>query len=199
MDVEIVPSKVDASLTISSPSKVVPIKIEPTGSVIFGKAIESLTSDIEEVTAYGSSEALEKLSSIKVKIDVNELKANKQITKTIKKPSGIRELSSNTININIKLGDEVTTEISGVKLGYTNLGENYVVQATDTSSTEITVILKGVKSVVDSITASSIDAYVDLKDLQEGEHKVEVKVKGSDSKVKYEPKVTNATIKISQK
>ena len=37
IDVEIVPSKVTATIEISSPSKVVPIKIIPKGNVSFGK------------------------------------------------------------------------------------------------------------------------------------------------------------------
>lgn len=199
MDVEIVPSKVTATIEISSPSKTVPIKLIPVGEVVFGKAIESLTSNIDEVKIYGSTETLEKITSLPVKIDVSDLKNDKQITETLKMPSGIREISVKTINVNVKLGDEVTTEISGVKLGYTNLNPNYTVQATTSSSTEITVILKGVKSVVDKITASSIDAYVDLKDLDVGEHKVEVEVKGEDSRINYTPKVTTANIQIAQK
>ena len=199
MDVEIVPSTVKATLKIASPSKDVPIKLIPTGNVVFGKAIESLTSNVEQITIYGNTETLEKIDALNVKIDVSDLKGDKQLTETLKKPAGIRELSVKTINVDVKLAEEVTTEISGVKLGYTNLGANYTVQATDTSSTEITVILKGVKSVVDNVTAASINAYVDLKDLGVGEHKVEVKVKGTDSKISYEPKVTTATIQIAQK
>lgn len=199
MDVEVVPSTVTATINISSPSKEVPIKIIPTGNVVFGKAISALKPSVERVTIYGDSKTLEETESISVKVDVSDLKNDKQVTKTIKKPSGIREISVKTINVDIKLDDEVTTEISGVKLGYTNLGKDYSVQATDTSSTEVTVILKGVKSVINNITPASIEAYVDLKDLGVGEHEVEVKIKGSDSKVTYTPKVKNATIKITQK
>lgn len=199
MNVEIVPSKVNATLTIASPSKEVPVKIIPVGNVVFGKAIATLTPSVDRVTIYGKQEVLDATNSLNIKIDVDELKENKKITKTIKKPTGIREISSKTISVDITLGEEVTTEISGVKLGYINLGDSYTVQATDTSSTEVTVILKGVESVVNNITAESINAYVDLKDLGIGEHEVEVKIKGSDERVIYKAKVTNAMIKIAQK
>ena len=199
MNVEIVPSKVKATINIESPSKEVPIKIIPVGKVVFGKAIKSLTPSVEKVTIYGSQEVLDKTTSINVKVDVADLDSNTKITKTIKKPNGIREISSKTININIELGDEVTTEISGVRLGYINLGDNYTVQATDTSSTEIVVILKGVEEVVNNITSDSINAYVDLKDLGEGEHEVEINIKATDSRVIYTPKVSTATIKIANK
>ena len=199
MDVEIVPSKVTATVNIESPSKEVPVKIVPVGKVVFGKAIKNLTPSVEKVTIYGSQEVLDKTNSINVKVNVADLESDTKITKTIKKPSGIREISAKTVNVNIELGDEVTTEISGVRLGYINLGDNYTVQATDTSSTEITVILKGVEDVVNNITSDSINAYIDLKDLGEGEHEVEVKIKSSDSRVIYTPKVSTATIKIANK
>lgn len=199
MDVEVVPSTTTAKLEITSPSKEVPIRLVPTGNVVFGKAISSMQANYEKAVIYGDSKTLDKTDNITIKIDVDGLKSDKQITKTIKKPNGIREISVKTVNVDIKLGEEATTEISGVKLGYINLNPNYTVQATDTSSTEITVILKGVKSVISNIDVASIDAYVDLKDLTPGDHEVEVQVKGLDSKVSYTPKVTTATIRIAQK
>ena len=68
VDVEIVPKDVTAKVTISSPSKEVPIEIVPDGELAFGKAIKSLSSNIDGVTVYGSREALDKLDSLKVKV-----------------------------------------------------------------------------------------------------------------------------------
>ena len=41
VDVEMVPSKVTATIQIESPSKSVPLEVEPVGNVIFGKAIKN--------------------------------------------------------------------------------------------------------------------------------------------------------------
>ncbi len=199
MNVEMVPNKVNSSIEIESPSKEVPIKVITTGDVVFGKAIKKITTSVDRVTIYGNSDILEKTNSIEVSVDVSDLKSNKQYTKTIKKPSGIREISTKTINIGIELDDEVTTELSGVRLGYINLGENYTVQATSASNTEVSVILKGVESVIKNINPTDVEAYVDLKNLMPGEHDVEIKVKGVDSTVKYSSKVKKITIKIAEK
>ena len=145
VDVEMVPSKVTATIEIESPSKTVPLEIEPTGNVIFGKAIKNITSSVQKVTIYGSSKVLDNTNSIKVKIDVNNLKSNKDYTVTIKKPAGIREISEKVVTAKVELDDEVTTELSGVKLGVVNLGSNYTAQATSENATEVTVILKGVE------------------------------------------------------
>lgn len=199
IDVEMVPNKVNATVEIESPSKMVPIKVVTTGNVVFGKAIKNITTSINSVTVYGDSKTLDKTNYIEVSVDVSDLKSNKQYNKTIKKPTGIRDISSKTINIGVELDDEVTTELSGVRLSYINLGDNYTVQATDQSSTEVTVILKGVESVIKDIDATSVEAYVDLKGLTEGEHEVEIKVKGNDDKVTYISKVKKTTIKIAVK
>lgn len=199
LDVEMVPSKVTATIEIESPSKTVPLEIEPTGNVIFGKAIKNITSSVQKVTIYGSSKVLDNTNSIKVKIDVNNLKSNKDYTVTIKKPAGIREISEKVVTAKVELDDEVTTELSGVKLGVVNLGSNYTAQATSENATEVTVILKGVESIIKNITPSDVEAYVDLEGLGVGDHEVEIKVKGTDPKVKYSSKVTKTIIKIAEK
>lgn len=199
VDVEMVPSKVTATVEIESPSKTVPLEIEPTGNVIFGKAIKNITSSVQKVTIYGNSKVLDNTNSIKVKIDVNNLKSNKDYTVTIKKPAGIREISEKVVTAKVELDDEVTTELSGVKLGVVNLGFNYTAQATSENATEVTVILKGVESIIKNITPSDVEAYVDLEGLGAGDHEVEIKVKGTDPKVKYSSKVTKTIIKIAEK
>ena len=199
MDIEIVPSKVEATIEIESPSKDVPLEVETVGNVVFGKAIKSINTTVQKVTIYGDSKTLEKTNSIKVKVDVSDLKNNKDYTVSIKKPTGIREISEKTVNVKIELDNEATTEVSGVKLSYINLGENYTVQATNENSTEVSVILKGVESVISNIDATQIEAYIDLEGLTEGEHKVKIKVKGEDNRVKYEPKITDTKIKIATK
>ena len=199
VDVEMVPSKVTATVEIESPSKTVPLEIEPTGNVIFGKAIKNITSSVQKVTIYGNSKVLDNTNSIKVKIDVNNLKSNKDYTVTIKKPAGIREISEKVVTAKVELDDEVTTELSGVKLGVVNLGSNYTAQATSENATEVTVILKGVESIIKNITATDVEAYVDLEGLGAGDHEVEIKVKGNDPKVNYSSKVTKTIIKIAEK
>ena len=199
VDVEMVPSKVTATIQIESPSKSVPLEVEPVGNVIFRKAIKNMTTNVQKVTIYGSSKVLDNTNSIKVKVDVNNLKYNKDYTVTIKKPTGIREISEKVVTVKIELDDEVTTELSGVKLGVVNLGSNYTAQATSENATEVTVILKGVESIIKNITTTDVEAYVDLEGLGAGDHEVEIKVKGNDPKVNYSSKVTKTIIRIAEK
>ena len=70
VEVEMVPSKVTATIKIDSPHKEVPIKIIPTGEVQFGKAISSITSTESKVTIYGEDSILSKIEYLPVEIDV---------------------------------------------------------------------------------------------------------------------------------
>ena len=78
VDVEIVPKTVTAKVTVSSPSKKLPIEIVPKGELAFGKAIKSLSTNIDSVTVYGSEEALDKLDSLEVEVDVTGLSDDKE-------------------------------------------------------------------------------------------------------------------------
>lgn len=201
LDVEVVPNEITAVVNIESPNKVVPVVIVPKGidKIVFGKAISEIESSIETVTIYGNQEVLDSISNIEVEIDVTDLDKNKKYTKTIKKPKDVRKLSENTVTVQVKLGDEATAEVSNVKLSYKNLGSEYVVQAANDSINELPVILKGVKTVITDIQANDIEAYVDLKGLEEGEHEVDIQVTGADKKVIYSPKITTAKIVIIKK
>ena len=201
LDVELVPNKVDATINIESPSKERPLEIVPVGldDVVFGKSISSIDSNVDKVTIYGKNEVLDSINSIKVNINVADLKDSKTFTKTIKKPKGVREISTKTVTVKVNIGDEASTEVSGVKLSYKNLDSKYVVQVTQDSTTEIPVILKGVNSVISKMSATDIQAYVDLKGLEPGEHEVKVNVTGNDSKVIYIPKIKDVKIIIIEK
>ena len=201
LDVELVPSTVRAVVNIESPSKEVPIVVVPKGieSIVFGKSIEKISQSSETVTLYGKQEALDSINNIEVEIDVTNLGGNKKFTETLKKPKNIRKLSVTTVNVDVTLGDESQTKISGVKLSARNLGNDYVVQVSNESVNEIPVTIKGVKSIIDNIKSTDIEAYVDLKGYEEGTHEVKIKVVGNDNRVIYEPDISTVKVVIIKK
>ena len=84
VDVEIVPSTVDAKLTITSPSKEIPVKVVPTGKLAFGKSIESIDTSVSTVTVYGQQEAIDKIEQLEVEVDVKGLENDKKYTERLK-------------------------------------------------------------------------------------------------------------------
>lgn len=203
MDIEIVPSKVRAVVNLESSSKEVPINVvvNDIDNIEFGKAISSIDTSIDKVTLYGSSEVLENINKIDVAIDIPaDMKSSKKYTIAIKKPNGVRDLSTKTITVDVELGESAQTKVSGVKISYRNLNSSFLVQATQDSTTEIPVIVKGVEDVISDISAQDIEAYVDLKDITaEGEVTVKVNTTGKDNRATYEPSINEIKLLIIKK
>lgn len=194
INVEIVPAKINTSITITSPHKTVPLRIIPIGTIAFGKAINTINSDINEVTIYGEEAVLDGINNIPVEIDVDGLKEDKLYNVTIKKPIGIRYMNNSIANIKVALGEEVTREFDNVGIEYQNLESNYTVNAKRVNDRSLTVIVKGVDSVINNLDSNMIRAYVDLKGYGPGEHEVDVQIERSDLRVIYLPKVKKATL-----
>jgi len=198
IDVEIVPMTVTATIEIASPSKVIPVKIVPTGKVAFGKAISKITSSVESVTIYGDEETLANIKSIDVPLNVEGLDSHKKQTLTIKKPGGIREISEVSTTVSIDVESEASKEIENIQLEYINLDSNYSPNADSDADKYVTVVVKGVESIIEEIDADDIKVYVDLKGYGPGTHDVDVIVEGNDVRVSYEAKVSKVTWIISK-
>ena len=199
VDVEIVPSKLDAVLTITSPSKEVPIKVIPKGDLAFGQSIKLIKPSSTSVTIYGNEESVNSINSIEVPIDVKGLENDKTFNITLTKPTGITELSVKTISVEVQLDKSITKEFNNIPIETENLDSKFSVQAMNKEDSIVTVVVKGSKDIVDSIKDENIKAYIDLKGLTPGEHEVDVKVKGDDLKVSYTSKTKKVKIKITQK
>ncbi len=197
VDVEIVPSTAEAVIKISSPSKVVPIRVIPEGTPD-GKAVNTLTPSVKEVTIYGDEAALADIEYLPVTIDVSNVNNNKTYTVNLTKPAGVREISVKTITVSLTLDNIVSKEIANVKIRTMNLQDGYVVQALSEENSSVSVIVNGSKSVLDALDASTVSAYIDLSGLTEGEHEVKVQVVGEDSRLTYTSRVRTVKIRITK-
>lgn len=198
IDVEIVPKVVNAKVTISSPRKEVPVTIVPKGSLAVGKAIKSIDSEITSVVVYGDEDAVEKLEQLTVEIDVEGLEANKDFNVTLKKPSGITDLSVKNIKLKIVVDNSITKEFEGIRVSAENLASGYKAQALSKEDSEITVVVSGSADIIEHLDAASIKAYVDLTNYGVGEHEVKVNVTGSDVRLTYKPKTKEVKVRVTK-
>ena len=201
VDVEMVPSKVNATISIDSPHKEVPIKIIPIGEVQFGKAISSITSSETKVTVYGSEDSINKIEYFPIEVDVTNLSSNKVFNVALSVPQGVRDLSVKNTRVSVTLGEEKTKEVKDVMIETVNLDPNYKAAAigVGASSIKTSVIVKGTQEVLNAIYESKIKAIVDLSEYKEGDHEVTITVTGDDVKATYTPKTTKIKIRISKK
>lgn len=198
LDIELVPEKVSATVNITSPHKEVPIRLNPTGE-LDGVAIKSLESSVKTAVVYGTKEAVDALEYLSVNVDVGGVKSDKTYSINLTKPSGIREISVKTINVDLKVDSIVSRDIEEIPVDAINLGSGLNVQAIGQENRTVTVIVNGSSEVISRIDASMIKAYIDLNGLGVGEHSVEVKVSGSDSTLSYTSRVKEIKVRITQK
>lgn len=200
-NIEIVPGTISATVILESYSKAVPVSIETTGELIAGKAIASILvngNSNYSITIYGDQEELDKINSVPVTINVDGLGKEdvKEYNATINKPNGVRKMSAEKVKIKVQFGEEKqkTIDVSN-NITPINLSEGLTANLINT--TNVTVQVKGVESVINKINngedENKVDAYIDLSGLGVGEHEVEVKINNTNPLVSY---VVSSKIKI---
>lgn len=199
VDVELVPSVMDVDVTLSESKKLVSIKTIPTGNIAFGLAISSIELSEKEVWIYGSSSEIANINYIPVDIDVNELSESKKYKMELTKPNGVKSMSLNNVDVTVNIDGISYSDINDVAINAINVGEGLRATAASKEDGSITVTVKGVKSVIDSITSDDIIASVDLNGLGVGTHKVPVIIEKTDVKIEYVSKKTEVTVQIVSK
>jgi YbbR domain-containing protein len=167
-NVEIVPSTVSGTVTFTSFSKEVPVKVLTTGTMVAGKAISNITingkSDYN-VTIYGEQSLIDSITSVPVTIDVTDQgnNGNKTYNVTIAKPSGVRYMPTTSAVIVASFGEAKQKTIDGIKVETRNVPSNMSVNAKTDEDKTVSVQVIGVQSVIDAISADNITAYIDLE------------------------------------
>lgn len=188
-NVEIVPSTISASVTLDTYKTTVPIKVLTTGNLVTGKAISAVTingNNTYSVDIYGEKNVIDSITSVPVTIDVNGLgnSGSKSYNVTVTKPAGVRHISETSAKISISFGDEKQKTIAISDVHSRNLDSNLSVNFPP-SNGNIDVQVKGVESVINSITEENISAYVDLAGFTVGTHEVDLKIESDDPRVNY--------------
>ena len=187
-NVEIVPATVGASISFSTYKATVPIVVTTTGDLVAGKAISSITINGQTnytVDIYGEKEDIDKISSVPVTVNIDGKGTGGALTynASISKPTGVRSISESDVKIVVTFGDEKQKTININNIRANNLGSGLTVNRTNDDP--ISVQVKGVQSVIDSITEDNISAYIDLANYTEGTYDVDVQISSTDPKVKY--------------
>ena len=197
--VEIVPSTVTVTLSITSPHKTIPVNVIPKGDLAFGKAISSINTSIREVTVYGEQSAIDKIEQLDIPIDVKGLDKDKTYHVTLTKPNGITEIDVKTLDVKVSLDTTSTKEIPNVPVRIENLDSKYKALALTDNDRQVNVVVSGSNEALNTITIDNVKPYVNLKNYGVGEHEVEVKVSGTDNRLKYSSKTKKVKVRISQK
>ena len=101
-------------------------------------------------------------------------------------------MSTDNVEITVTFGDEEQkTVVLTSNFENRNIGSGLT--ANPIAGQEISVQVKGVASVIESIDAEDIQAYIDLEGLGAGDHEVEVQIDNNNPLVSY---VVSNTLRI---
>jgi len=185
VDVEINHSaKITAEVTLSSSSKEVPLNLVIKGDMPFGKAVSSYKFSQNTVTAYGSSEALENLANngIDIEIDASSLSNNYSGSVEIPKPSGVKKLDVNKVDLAVNVANSVSLSKYNfsVKIDALNVPNGYIAGAESSQDAEVLLKPTCAENICSSLSSADVEAYVDLSEYAKsgpGTYEVPVKIK----------------------
>ena len=198
-NIEIVPSKVSAKVTIDSYHATKAVKVITSGTMTNGKAIGSAISSVKEVEVYGDKDEIDKINYIEAPISINNLENDKTFAVTLTKPSGVRYLSETSTQVSVTVGEAQQRTITGVPVLHANLGENLSPGASTEDKT-VDIIITGVESVInDEDVIKGISAIVDLSNLKVGTYQVPIQVTSQSELITVQPVKTEITVIISQR
>jgi len=194
-NIEVVPNKVSAKLTVDSYFVELPVKVVTSGTITSGYSISSVTNTVNKVEVYGEKEVLDTLTYIEAPIDISALSADKTYNVNLTKPNGVRYMSETSAKVTVTIGTETSKTFEGVGIEFLNLANGYSVTAVSEEDRTIDVIVKGVSSSLESLDVSQIKAYIDLSGYNE-ENTYEVEVQLSIDDPRYTLVSTKKTVNI---
>lgn len=201
LDVTIEPANVNVALNVSIPKKKVKVNPVQTGKVKDGLKIKSISIQPKEVTLYGKQEELDKINEMNINVDVTNVTGDTEMELNLPQLDHIKNMSTSTVKVKIKTGKVDTKaptsskEIKNLSIGVTGVADNQNVEI-DPKTTSITLI--GDSKDLKKITLKDIEVSVDVSQLTEGQHDIQVTVKAPTT-VEWKLSSPTATVSITQK
>lgn len=178
--------------------KKLPVQVETAGEAAFGYRVDEgqIELDPNAVLVEGPKEALEKMDMIKTE-PVQLVGRVRSFRRTVKiqQPNGIRVIGDGITEVQIPVKAEYAekelTDVPVKPLG-TPVANHYPVL----EESQVSVVLKGPRALVDKLASQDFLAYVNVEDLKEGVHQLPVSfVLPADIVLKNDPPAVPVEIK----
>jgi len=155
-----------------------PIELQTSGALPDNYSITNIVINPSRVAIKGD-DSIKNLSKIDTKlVDINTLLDKSAVEVELDLPEGVQLVNPNekiTVFYNIEevASKDFTFNIRDITA--TNVDETLDVEGLDTDS-EIRVQLRGSKSILDNVNKEDLNLFVDLANLKEGRHTVDIKM-----------------------
>lgn len=186
VDVDLIPKIVKVTVPITSPSKTVPIRIVPQGSLPSDKSIDSITLDHSSIELFGSQATLDATNEIRVNVDVSQIDKDTKVYENIVLPSGIRQASVAKVNLDIKLGDTTSKTLKALPVAFENNVNGYKTRLENPDQAQIDVTLFGTERTLENINEENFGrVYFDMSGIEPGDASLPLLVETTNYLIKY--------------
>lgn len=195
LNVLVQPERVNVTIPIKASSKTVPIRLVQKGTLPNGVTIQSATLEKEEATIIGDEAVLNATESVRVELDVSSLNEDKVVTLPVIISEGIVEVNPQTIKVTVNINKIEDITFSNVPIKTEGLSEEYDVDFKDPTNGLTSLTITGPSNQINQIRESDINLFINLSNLGEGEHDVEINVGGLDNQ--FDWKLAKETVRVS--
>lgn len=216
LNVTVEQETVRVSVPIKRENKTVPIETVRKGSSPTGVTIDSITLNESEATITGSEDSLDKTENVRVEVDISAINESTELTLPVIISEGINAVDPKEVKVTVKVNsaseDTGTTEENTTKTAEENstktfsnlpiringLTEEYSVAFLEPTSGETNVTVVGTNEALETLKESDFQLSVDVSQLTEGEHKLNINVDGPES-ANWTTDIETASIVLTEK
>lgn len=172
--VELTPSSVNVTVPIEAPQMTATLVPEIVGTPAPGYAVSGVTVNPTVVSVFGLPTALPQSQTLAVPVNVNGMRNSTTLQSHLPLPTGVTKVDPLSVTVTLTLETSVSKFFTGVPIAIQNAPSQRQVKLSGPTLVDVTV--SGPKSVVDGLTASSIQVYVDAGSLKPGDNSAPLNV-----------------------
>lgn len=160
---EIVPEKVKVSVSVSSPSNEVAIRLNPVGQAPAGLAIDEVEiTDHQTTRIYGPQSVIDTISEVYVNFDMSTISenANLEIILPVSLPNGVNASEVSVVNVRVTLAAIDTRTIEEIPLNVVNNVNNLGIS--EISIKNVNVNVSGSTNNIERVNPEDINVYFEM-------------------------------------
>lgn len=169
------PSVVEVEVPVSHPAVTLPLKIGITGEPAGGYSVAGVEQKPLEVAVFGEERVLSRLEFYDGgSVDVTGLKQDAAFNLTLPKIDGVSQVEPETVQVKVRIVPSARKTFTGVKLNVSGVRSGFAASIREPREGVMPVTLEGAADILDHLDAGDIDLIVDVSNLAEGVHQVDV-------------------------
>lgn len=184
LDVQIEPENVLVSVNVHNPSKKVSVKVPTKGKLKKGYALESITSDVDDIELYANREALKVIDEITTEeVDLSKVKNSGKIDVPLNLPKNTKT-DKEKVPVTIEL--KQTKTIKDVEIKPNNLKQDLQMKYTNIKdgSPKTDLTIQGNERDINKLDSDDYEVEIDMEDLEKGIHRIPISIKKQPKDIK---------------